>query len=370
MEFVNLPKITILHDMRKENFKKGKRIWKACHRLPVLSVLSGLLLLPINTSCSCSTDEWDFRSDEEAINVYASFLREMKGTETSNTKEFCSSLQRWKATTDTVYHFLEKDSVFLRDPETVARFQIIHDSIRSEMSRLSETWRYSYEDVLQIKEQTSTFHDDEELRQAVKEAEPFFIALDSVPVFKEDSKVILAMYRQLLKTAKTNPAENTQQMLKFIYNEDIIFRSFLDHLYDMDGEPLSDITHDTEIVCRNIFIAAREKKIPARDAMVYMSMRTVRRLLQNSAVCVEDINHRKMKSKEQGNAYLWMIIQPFISIDQFAIATLTPQERSNFNYVISQLPKSIQFAKTFDIDQRALSYLLPQQLLKMYILTL
>ena len=77
-----------------------------------------------------------------------------------------------------------------------------------------------------------------------------------------------------------------------------------------------------------------------------------------------------MKNKAQGNAYLWMIIQPFISIDQFSIATLTPQERSQFNYVISQLPKSTKFAKTFDIDQRALNYLLPQQLLKMYVLTL
>lgn len=98
-------------------------------------------------------------------------------------------------------------------------------------------------------------------------------------------------------------------------------------------------------------------------------MRTVRRLLQNSAMCVSDINRQKMKSKEQGNAYLWMIIQPFISIDQFAIATLTPRQRSDFNYVTTQLPKSVQFAKAFDIDQRSLSYLLPQQLLKMYVLS-
>ena len=77
-----------------------------------------------------------------------------------------------------------------------------------------------------------------------------------------------------------------------------------------------------------------------------------------------------MKSKAQGNAYLWMIIQPFISIDQFSIATMTPQEKSSINYVMNQLPRSTQFAKTFDIDQRSLSYLLPQQLMKMYVLSL
>ena len=104
--------------------------------------------------------------------------------------------------------------------------------------------------------------------------------------------------------------------------------------------------------------------------MVYMSMRTVRRLLQNSVVCVTDINQRDMLSQSQGNAYLWMIIQPFISIDQFAIATLTPREKSDFNYIISRLPKSPRFARVFDIEQSSLNYLLPQQLLKMYILSL
>ena len=57
-------------------------------------------------------------------------------------------------------------------------------------------------------------------------------------------------------------------------------------------------------------------------------MRTVRRLLQNSVECVDNINSREMKTKAQGNAYIWMIIQPFISIDQFSLATMTPLERS------------------------------------------
>ena len=159
-------------------------------------------------------------------------------------------------------------------------------------------------------------------------------------------------------------------MLDYIAKEDILFRSFLSRLYEMDNEPLSDITMDTETICREIFIAAKNGKIPAREAVIYMSMRTVRRLLQNSMVCITDINKQQMKSKEQGNAYLWMIIQPFISIDQLSIVMLTPNDHGHFSYIISQLPKSVKFARTFNIDQRALNYLLPQQLLKMYILTL
>lgn len=345
----------------KQKFTKGM--------LQRLSVFLVLPMLPFVSSCS-SNDPLDFKSDDAALNVYLSYLNDVKTISTTNTDDFCRQIQKFKATTDTVYRYLRKDSVFLKDPLKVARFKSIHDSLRFEMVRLTETWRYSYSDVLSIKEKTSSFHDDKELSEAVHQATPFFISLDSIPVIEEDKAVILARYRNFLKNVKDQGVHSREDMLTFIRREDIIFRSFLSHLYELDNEPISDITENTEQICNGIFVPAREGNIPARDVMIYMSKRTVRRLLQNSAVCVADINKQQMKSKAQGNAYLWMIIQPFISIDQFAIATLTPQERSNFNYVIRQLPKSIQFAKTFDIDQRSLSYLLPQQLLKIYVLSL
>ena len=329
------------------------------HEIEAKSMLHHTLLplfivwIVLPTCMSCSDDDTlDFQSSEDALKVYQTYLGSLKDMKTSNTAIFCKEANKWRATSDTVFHYLMRDSVFLKDNNCAERFTAIHDSIRFEFLRLTETWRYSYEDVLKIKEQTSVFHDDKELQGAVNEAQPFFLKLDSIPLLESDKASILSNYRKLLKDTKLKGINTKNDMLDFIGKEDIMFRSFLAH------------------ICRNIFIAAKEGKIKARDAMVYMSMRTVRRLLQNSTACISDINHQQMKSKAQGNAYLWMIIQPFISIDQFSIATLTPQERSQFNYVISQLPKSTKFAKTFDIDQRALNYLLPQQLLKMYVLTL
>jgi len=247
---------------------------------------------------------------------------------------------------------------------------LIHDSIRYEMLRLTETWRYSYAEVLKIKEQASAFHEDTDLQNAVNEARPFFESLDTIRLSKQDCKTVFVQYRNFLETAKRQGIHNKEAMLRFIMQEDYYFRSFLSHLYELENEPLTDITTNTETICNGIFIAARNKKIKARDAVVYMSMRTVRRLLQNSSVCLSDIKRHPLKSKVQSNAYVWMILQPFISIDQFSIATLTPQDRSNFNQISAQLPKVKRIAETLDIDQRTLNYLLPQQLLKMYILTL
>ena len=334
--------------------------------LPIFFVLLVLLILP---SCS-GNDPYDFKDANAAITCYSQYLSEVKNIKTSNTSDFTKELCRWKEVNDTVYHFLLKDSAFSKPHNNATDFVTIHDSVRTEMLRITETWRYSYEDVLKIKEQTSPFQDDKDLQSAVKEAEPFFVSLNDAEVPGDDKETVLFKYRHLLATMKADGINSKDDMLSFIRSEDLMFRTFLDHLYEMDNEPISDITHDTETICRNIFIAAREGKIPAKDVMVYMSMRTVRRLLQNSVVCMTNMNKQDMKNQAQGNAYVWMIIQPFISIDQFAIATLTPQERSNFNYIISHLPKSSRFAKTFNIDQRSLNYLLPQQLLKIYILSL
>lgn len=349
--------------MRKNTFSSKH---DKCFKLPLL--LTAFILL-VCSSCS-DDDKLDFKSPEDALMAYQEYLNSIKVVTKSNTNEFCKELNNWKEIADTVYHYLMKDSTFIKNIHCANYYASIHDSVRFELIRLTETWRFSYEDVLKIKEQSSVFHDDQELHQAVNDAAPFFLALDSIQIEEESKSNILSRYRAFLKEVKSKGIHNKAAMLDYIAKEDILFRSFLSRLYEMDNEPLSDITMDTETICREIFIAAKNGKIPAREAVIYMSMRTVRRLLQNSTVCITDINKQQMKSKEQGNAYLWMIIQPFISIDQLSIVMLTPNDHGHFSYIMSQLPKSVKFARTFNIDQRALNYLLPQQLLKMYLLTL
>ena len=338
----------------------------------ILPILTILLVLPIFSSCSSCSGEgkYDFHTRKDALAEYHKYLSKVRAIVHTNTNDFGETLCEWHELNDTVYRFLKQDSVFSKHHNEANDYFLVHDSLRTELLRLTETWKYGYGDVLTIKDKTCSYKEDKELLDAVHEAEPFFNSLDSMSISVCDKNSILKRYRYFLHEAKQNGINNKSELLNYIRQEDFLFRSFLVHLYEMDNEPLSDITRDTEHICRNIFMAAREGKISSRDAVVYMSMRTVRRLLQNSAECVENINCLEMKNKAQGNAYLWMIIQPFISIDQFSYATMTQQERRKFDYIISQLPKSKRFADTFDINLKALNYLLPQQLLKIYVLSL
>lgn len=319
---------------------------------------------------SCSGSNYNFSSKEEAISCYRGYLSEIRKTDVLDTKKCSSEINRWLEVRDTVIHYLVKDSTFTMESKAYVELENITDSVRMEFIRLSETWKCTFSDVISIKESTSPFKSDKEILDAVQGATPFFVRLDSVNIHDVSKDEAIDEYRLFLVKWARNGIITDGDMLKFIADEDIYFRTFLAHLYELEDDHISDITHMTEDICTRIFREARKGKINPKTALTYMSMRTVRRLLQNSTVCVNDIKHKKMKSEMQANAYLWMIIQPFMSINQFAIATITPEERQSFKYIAEQLPKSSSFSKAFNIDQRALNYLLPQQLLKMYIQTL
>lgn len=355
---------------------KQTSLWKKAekHKTIVMwspTVISILLLLLILLPRACSDEvRYDFDDVDDALERYHDFKKRVSGIPKTNTKEFGQLLYEWQEVSDTIYKFLDKNGIFPKYHNEAGAYWRTHNEVKDEMLRLTETWKYDYTDVLLIKENSCRLREDTILTNAVNAAAPFFNALDKEKISECDKASILLRYRYFLQQTKKNGIHSTDELLRFIRSEDFLFRTFLAHLHEMDNEPLSDITHDTEQICRNIFMYTREGGIPSQDAVVYMSMRTGRRLLQNSVECVKEINRLHVKDKATANAYLWMIIQPFLSIDQLSLATMTEQERSQFLYIATQLPKSRRFAENFGIDIKSLNYLLPQQILKLYVSSL
>lgn len=109
----------------------------------------------------------------------------------------------------------------------------------------------------------------------------------------------------------------------FIEKEDAVYRAFLSRLPDFDGENLSDITHDTERCCAQVFLAAERNDITYRNAMIYLAMRTNRRLIQNVRTCIDDICNKKVKTPAQAQAYIWMLLQPYSSYRSRPISRTT-----------------------------------------------
>lgn len=352
-----------------------KRTKEMFGKWTLYAMIAGMLLVLICSISlgirSCSGSElYDFRTSSQAIGCYRDYLTTLKRTQKTNGELFCQEVNRWHEIRDTITAFLANDTTMTRESALAASFYDINDSIRYEFLRLAETWKCSFNDLIRIKEGTTPFRDDTEIIDASQKASRFFLDLDTVKIAASKKQEAIYKYRIMLSEIEKEGINTSGDLMKFLIQEDVCFRSFLTHLYELDGDNISDITESTERICQQIFINARDGKLDKKQVVTFMSMRTVRRLLQNSTVCVKDIAHRKMRSEVQANAYLWMIIQPFMNIDQLAIAMITPEGRKELGYIADQLPKSTEFAKAFNIDQKSLSYLLPQQLLKMYIMTL
>lgn len=130
-------------------------------------------------------------------------------------------------------------------------------------------------------------------------------------------------------------------MLAFIKEEDRQFRSFLEHLPELADADLSAITHDTEKCCLLIFQSAENGRLSYRDALIYTAKRTNRRITLNTLVCRDNINQSKIKTEAQARAYVWMLLQPYVTLDGFSVAVLSDTERTTLHRIADQTPQMI-----------------------------
>ena len=248
-------------------------------------------------------------------------------------------------------------------------FYATSDSVRIELLRLAPGCSLS--DVAYVKLHTSPYREETGFDITKKKATTFFSALDKQSLFKKgNARDKVALYRDFLAATKDHGISNQKELLSFLETEDRHFRTFLSNINDYSNVSLEDVTKMTEQICTSIFRAASEKQLASEDVMVYMGMRTCRRLLLNAQVCDDLLMKGKVKSESQANAYLWMTLQPFLSMDAFAISMLTEKQQKQMMELAASYPEiSKRLSAKGYADQEHLAQI-PTQLMRLYIATL
>ena len=292
-------------------------------------------------SCGNKSDNYIFQTDEEAANAYKSYLSEVRNMGTISTERLIESVNEWQKLRDSVYACIAKGTTSRphQNPENTVR--MLHDSLRNEFTRLALSQPRSFADVLLIKEKTSQYRKDTELAQAVKDAEPFFRSLDSVAPCHGNAKQIVSIYQSFLANTLKSGIDSKGKMLAFIQEKDRMFRSFLSHLPELADADLSAIADGTEKCCLSLFRSAEDGKISYRDALIYTAKRTNRRIVLNALVCCDDIDQNKVKREAQARAYVWMLLQPYISLDGFSMTVMSETERIKLYDVANNTPLMI-----------------------------
>lgn len=303
-----------------------------------LAVCFAILTL---ASCGDKTDDSMFQTSENATNAYRSYLSEVRGEESLSTPLLVEKINAWQTLRDSVSACIAKDTTKHFHSNYESTFQMLHDSLRIEFTRLALSRQRTLADVLLIKEQTSPCRTDTELMETAAEVEPFFRSLDSVPGYKGSAKAIIGRYQSFLSKTLKSGINNKDEMLAFIKEEDRQFRSFLEHLPELADADLSAITHDTEKCCLLIFQSAENGRLSYRDALIYTAKRTNRRITLNTLVCRDNINQSKIKTEAQARAYVWMLLQPYVTLDGFRVAVLSDTERTTLHRIADQTPQMI-----------------------------
>ena len=292
-------------------------------------------------SCGNKTGNYIFQTDEEAANAYKSYLSEVRNMGTISTEGLIESVNEWQILRDSVYTCIAKDTTNRPHQNSKNTVRMLHDSLRIEFTRLALSQPRSFADVLLIKEKTSQYRQDTELAQTVTDAEPFFRSLDSVAPCHGNAKQTVSIYQSFLANTLKSGIDSKDKMLAFIQQEDRMFRSFLDHLSELADADLSAITRDTEKCCLSIFLSAENGRLSYRDALVYTARRTNRRIILNTLACRDDINQGNVKTEAQARAYVWMLLQPYISLDGFSMTVMSETERIKLYEAANNTPLMI-----------------------------
>lgn len=352
----------------KRQMKKKKTSERKNTQMSFIFHLFFLCLILSMTSCSVKSD-YHFDNPHDALKQYRDFHHSIAAEPKANAEKLANFICQWQELSDTVYNYIKKDPAFTAHASLSMTFQVTSDSVRVELLRLASDCSLS--DVAYVKMHTSPYRDDAKLNATKAKANTFFSALDKQSVYnKGNVREKIDRYRRFLAATQEHGINNQKELLSFLETEDRHFRTFLTNIDEYSNVGLKDVTKMTEQICADIYRATSENKLASEDVIVYMGMRTCRRLLLNAEVCSKLIKAGKVNSPSQANAYLWMTLQPFLSMDAFAISMLTEKQQKQMMELAASYPEiSKRLSAKGYADQEHLAQI-PTQLMRLYIATL
>lgn len=285
--------------------------------------------------CSC-TSHPSFKNSTEAIEACKAKLTELQSYKDADIEKVADLTSQWQELQDSSYSVFSKDSTInLKSPIAMAYF-VISDSMRTELTRLAFSQQRSLQDVMYLKLNTASDREKIQKSDTYKKASEFYEKLDKEKTIKGLER-ILGDYNKLLN--KTRTFEKEAQLLSFIQREDRCFRSLMEHLSNVPMRDMQRLTQETSGLFNRLYDSVGKKSDEINDrTMLYLTMRFNRRIMQNAIACREDILNNNYLNNEQRVSYRWMLIQPYVSMDEYSTSVLTKKQREELMILSKELP--------------------------------
>ena len=295
------------------------------------------LCVIILSSCGNNTSDGVFKSSTDAFDAYEEFSSELASSDSLSFGEIVGRISQWQDLRGVVFPIISNDTTNISHRSLLLNLEQTDKYIKFNVSRLVGMVRMTFTDLVDLKVKISPSVDGR-MVATLNEANDFYSKFDSTELYEGSFQSLLTNYKSFLAVSIEDGISNKRAMLDFIRKEDFYFRSFLKHLNNSNNFDITDISHLTEEVCMQVYQSTEEGLIPYDDAVVFLSKRNTRRMLQNATACVDDISEGKVSNIEQATSYLWMLLQPYILIEPFDCSLMSDEEQKSFMKVADSMP--------------------------------
>ena len=304
-------------------------------------VLSLVVMLTVSAAmCSCGGNSkgMEVVDAPSALKAHKAFLEKASLTKETDTGRLIALTKEWFVLSDTLSHHIQPDSVKQKVYDFMV-YSSLQDSVASRLESMVDAEIRTFEDVLIIREALGEQPLDTLLKNTCADARKFFESLDMAEIPQNTKEEAVSSYTLLLKNHLKKGIKSKSDMQRFIRAEDLAFRSFLVHLHELGNTSLKNITNATESVCELIFKSAKDGQMSAETPLVYMFMRTNRRIIQNAMTCLADIKAGRVTGDdEQAVVYLWMMMKPFVPMDELSLTLMSSKQKEDMRALAHELP--------------------------------
>ena len=320
----------------------------------LIAALSCMMLLQ-----SCGKQESNrfvFHSSEEAVAACHKELATLREIKKADISRLTTVVADWLTLQDSVYNILARDTTIHLNTHLTTDYYTVSDSIREELVRIARLQPRSLHDVTYLKIHTARGRAKTRASQDFKNACELYEDTEKTSPYGDLTGTLFA-YNNLLDTTVTFSKEN--EVVDFLRKEDRCFRSLMTFLNEVGLQDLTVITSKTSRLFDDLYgrVSAGGNSTVSERMALLLTMRFNRRIIQNAEACMKDINDNRHLSGQQKDNYRWMLIQPFMSIDSHAMASLTDRQETAMLQLADELPSLFAFLDDMGGDSSELSKL-------------
>jgi hypothetical protein len=300
-----------------------------------------IAMLFILVSCGRKTDSPSkaYDNSTEALADYAVYLERISAKKNVSTQSLITLVRDWKELDDTLAKHFFAEAYTDKSSEADSNYVHLREKIIEGFAHLVDTRPRSLEDYLDMMTALNKTTRD----SLVTSLHRFYGSMDGTKTYGLSNAATVVRYEQMLSETLSKGLHTKPEVFTFLRAEDKAFRSFLEHLPTLGNIPLTQVRDNTSMLLKQLVeLAAEEHDVfTPEEVVTIITMRNTRRLMQNALQCVNDITAGRVAKDDQAAAYMWMLLQPWVSFDSYAFTLMSQAQLKTMRILATHTQKCI-----------------------------